>query len=58
MTVKEFIDKLSKFNPGDEVYIEHRLPYEVTIITTDVNDEMVYNEEDNLKGVKIIIYDE
>ena len=58
MTVKDFIDKLSKFNPNDEVYIEHRLPYEVTIITTDVNDEMVYNEEDNLKGVKIIIYDE
>ena len=58
MTVKEFIDKLSNFNPDDEVYIEYRLPYEVTIITTDVNDEMVYNEEDNLKGVKIIIYDE
>ena len=47
MTVKEFIDKLSKFNPDDEVYIEYCRPYEVTIITTDVNDEMVYNEEDN-----------
>ena len=58
MTVKEFIDKLSKFNPDDEVYIEHRFPYAVTIITTDVNDEIVYNEEDNLKGVKIIIYDD
>ena len=58
MTVKEFIDKLSKFNPDDEVYIEYCRPYEVTIIYTDVNDEVVYNEEDNLKGVKIIIYDE
>jgi len=58
MTVKEFIDKLSKFNPDDEVYIEHRRPYEYTIITTDVNDEIVYNEEDNLKGVKIIICDD
>jgi hypothetical protein len=58
MTVKEFIDKLSKFNQDDEVYIEYCRPYEVTIIYTDVNDEVVYNEEDNLKGVKIIIYDE
>ena len=45
MTVKEFIDKLSKFNPDDEVYIEHCLPYEVTIITTDVNDEVVYKAD-------------
>jgi hypothetical protein len=58
MTVKEFINKLSKFNQDDEVYIEYCLPYEVTIIYTDVNDEVVYNEEDNLKGVKIIIHDE
>ena len=58
MTVKELVDKLNKFNPDNEVYIEHRLPYEVIIITTDVNDEIVYNEEDNLKGVKIIICDE
>ena len=58
MTVKEFIDKLSKFNQDDEVYIEYCRPYEVTIIYTDVNDEVVYNEEDNLKGVKIIICDE
>jgi hypothetical protein len=58
MTVKEFIDKLSKFNPDDEVYIEYCRPYAVTIIYTDVNDEVVYNEEDNLKGVKIIIHDE
>ena len=58
MTVKELIDKLSKFNSDNEVYIEYCRPYEVTIITTDVNDEIVYNEEDNLKGVKIIIYDE
>ena len=58
MTVKELIDKLSKFNQDDEVYIEYHLPYEVTIISTDVNDEIIYNEEDNLKGVKIIIYDE
>lgn len=52
MTIKEFIDKLSKFNQDDEVYIEHCLPYSVTIITTDVNDEFVYNEEDNLKRCK------
>lgn len=58
MTVKEFIDKLSKFNQDDEVYIQYCRPYEVTIIFTDVNDEVVYNEEDNLKGVKIIICDE
>lgn len=58
MTVKEFIDKLSKFNKDDEVYIQYCRPYEVTIIFTDVNDEVVYNEEDNLKGVKIIICDE
>lgn len=58
MTVKEFINKLSKFNPDDEVYIEYCRPYDVTIIFTDVNDKMVYNEEDNLKGVKIIICDE
>lgn len=58
MTVKEFIDKLSKFNPDDEVYIEYCRPYETTIIFTDVNDKIIYNEEDNLKGVKIIICDE
>ena len=58
MTVKEFIDKLSKFNLDDEVYIEYCCPYEVTVINTKASDEFVYNEEDNLKGVKIIIYDE
>ena len=58
MTVKEFIDKLSKFNLDDEVYIECCRPYEVTIFSTEDYDEFVYNEEDNLKGVKIIIYDE
>ena len=55
MTVKEFIDKLSKFNQDDEVYIEYCRPYEVTIIYTDVNDEVVYNEEDNLIAESVYI---
>lgn len=59
MTVKELIDKLSKFNPDDEVYIQHCRPYEYSVIKIDDKyDKIEYNDKDYSKGVKIIIYED
>lgn len=59
MKVKELIDKLKEFNLDDDVYVQHCRPYEYCVISlSNEYDKIEYNEKDNCKGVKIIIYEE